>query len=82
MSRIAAQVSIYPLRQESLTPAIERALEIFQEHALETKPGPMSTLILGEDLAVFTALWEAFHSVGEHGQVVMQVAVSNACPVG
>lgn len=78
---IAAQVSLYPLRQESLSPAIEEALRVFQEHDLELQPGVMSTMITGDDAKVFAALQEAFRRVAEQGHVVMIVTFSNACPV-
>jgi tRNA-Thr(GGU) m(6)t(6)A37 methyltransferase TsaA len=41
----------------------------------------MSTIITGDDKAVFAALQEAFRSVAAQGQVVMIVTFSNACPV-
>ena len=81
MSGIAAQVSLYPLRQASLSSAIDQALQIFREHGLSVEPGAMSTLITGDDAALFAALQEAFRRVAEQGQVVMLVTLSNACPV-
>lgn len=81
MIGIAAQVSLYPLRQISLAPAIDEALRIFREHGLEVVPGAMSTLITGDDAALFAALQEAFRRTAEQGHVVMVVTISNACPV-
>ena len=81
MIGIAAQVSLYPLGQESLSPAIEEALRIFREHGLEVQPGAMSTVITGDDQELFPALQEAFGRVAEQGHVVMVVTLSNACPV-
>lgn len=81
MTGIAAQVSLYPLRQVALAPAIEAALRIFQKHGLEVEPGAMSTIITGDDEAVFAALQEAFRTIAQQGQVVMIVTFSNACPV-
>ena len=81
MNGIAAQVSLYPLRQASLSPAIVQALRVFQEHGLGVEPGAMSTLITGDDAAIFAALQEAFRRAAEQGQVVMVVTFSNACPV-
>jgi len=78
---IAAQVSLYPLGQTSLSPAIDAALRIFREHGLDVQPGAMSTVLAGDDTAVFAALEEAFRRVAEQGQVVMIVTFSNACPV-
>ncbi|MFQ6059512.1 MAG: YkoF family thiamine/hydroxymethylpyrimidine-binding protein, partial [Anaerolineae bacterium] len=60
MIGIAAQVSLYPLRQQSLSPAINEALRIFREHGLDVQPGVMSTVITGDDADVFAALQEAF----------------------
>ncbi|MCR4406864.1 MAG: Ykof family thiamine-binding protein [Anaerolineae bacterium] len=81
MIGIAAQVSLYPLRQASLSPAIDQALRTFREHGLSVEPGAMSTLVAGDDTAVFAALQEAFRHAAEQGQVVMVVTLSNACPV-
>jgi len=78
---ITAQVSLYPLRQESLSPVIEDALRVFREHGLEIQPGAMSTIITGDDAEVFSALQEAFCCAAEQGHVVMIVTFSNACPV-
>ena len=81
MIGISAQVSLYPLRQESLSPAIDEALEVFRDYGLDVEPGSMSTVITGNDSAVFAALQEALHRAAEQGQVVMTVTLSNACPV-
>ena len=81
MIGIAAQVSLYPLRQESLSPAIDEALRVFREHSLHVEPGAMSSLIAGDDALVFAALQEAFRRSAEQGQVVMIATFSNACPV-
>jgi tRNA-Thr(GGU) m(6)t(6)A37 methyltransferase TsaA len=77
----AAQVSLYPLGQESLAPAIDEALRIFRKHGLEVEPGAMSSLITGDDDAIFAALQEAFAHVAGQGRVVMVATFSNACPV-
>ncbi len=78
---ISAQVSLYPLRQTSLSPAIEKALAIMKAHSLDVLPGAMSTVVSGEDEAVFDALKEAFRETSAEGAVVMVVTFSNACPV-
>jgi uncharacterized protein YqgV (UPF0045/DUF77 family) len=81
MSGISAQVSIYPLRQEHLGPAIDAAVRLFREHGLEVWEGAMSTVIAGETDTVFDALRLAFRRVAEDGATVMVVTVSNGCPV-
>lgn len=82
MLGIAAQVSLYPLRSARLSPAIQRAAEIFRERGLDVHPGSMSTIVSGDDEAVFDALRRAFAAVAGEGQdVVMVVTFSNACPM-
>ena len=80
MSIISAQVSLYPLRQQSLGPAIREAVRIFRQRGLEAHVGEMSTLVWGEEQAIFDALQEAFHQAAELGDAVMAVTLSNACP--
>jgi uncharacterized protein YqgV (UPF0045/DUF77 family) len=80
MSVVAAQVSLYPLRQASIGPTIREAVRLFRHHGLETRVGEMSTLVWGSEQALFAALQEAFHRAAESGDTVMTVTVSNACP--
>jgi uncharacterized protein YqgV (UPF0045/DUF77 family) len=77
---IAAQVSLYPLRQVSIGPSIRQAVRVFRQHGLEARTGEMSTLVWGEEGALFAALQEAFHQAAEDGDAVMVVTFSNACP--
>jgi uncharacterized protein YqgV (UPF0045/DUF77 family) len=81
MAGITAQVSLYPLGQDALSPAINEALDILREHGLDVEMGVMSSLVTGEETAVFTALQSAFSQVAEQGPVVMVATFSNACPV-
>jgi uncharacterized protein YqgV (UPF0045/DUF77 family) len=79
---VSAQVAIYPLRQDRLTPAVTAVSAALQAAGLQPQVGPMSTLVTGETTAVFRALEDAFARAGALGHVVMTVTVSNACPVG
>lgn len=81
MTTITAQVSLYPLRQKSLSPAIDTSLRIFRTHKLDVDPGIMSTLIIGDDEAIFAALRDIIHDLAGQGDVVMSATFSNACPV-
>lgn len=80
MNGITAQVSLYPLKQASLSPAIDETLRILREHHLEVEEGLMSSLVSGEDTEVFAALQKAFRRIVAQGAVVMVVTFSNACP--
>jgi uncharacterized protein YqgV (UPF0045/DUF77 family) len=80
MGAVAAQVSLYPLRQASIGPPVREAVRVFRQHGLETRVGEMSTLVWGEEGALFAALREAFRQAAESGDAVMVVTLSNACP--
>ncbi len=80
MSIISAQVSLYPLRQKSIGPPIRETVRILRQRGLHTRVGEMSTLVWGEEGAVFDALQEVFHQAAELGDAVMAVTLSNACP--
>lgn len=77
---LSAQLSIYPLRQPSLSVTINEALDVLKGFGLKTIPGSMSTLILGKSNDLWKALKKVFSIASEHGQVVMVVTLSNACP--
>ena len=80
MRVMSAQVSLYPLRQVSIGTPVREAVRVFHDHNLKTRMGAMSTLVWGEEQAVFDALREAFHMASERGDAVMVVTLSNACP--
>jgi uncharacterized protein YqgV (UPF0045/DUF77 family) len=80
-SAVAAQLSVYPLRQEHLGPAVARVEAVLRAHGLAPVVGPMSSLVTGETGRLFAALAAAFDAVAADGQVVMTLTVSNACPV-
>jgi uncharacterized protein YqgV (UPF0045/DUF77 family) len=71
MSIISAQVSLYPLKRASIGPAIREAVRILRQRGLKARVGEMSTVIWGEELAIFDALREAFHQAAKHGDAVM-----------
>ncbi len=79
--RVSAQISIYPLRQEHLSPAIDAVRVALEEGGLQPEVGPMSTRVAGEADIIFAALKDAFVRASGSGQVVMAVTVSNSCPV-
>jgi uncharacterized protein YqgV (UPF0045/DUF77 family) len=80
METMAAQVSIYPLRQTSVSDAISEALAAFRATGVEVYPGAMSTVITGNEDAVFVALREGYRVARAKGDVVVFATLSNACP--
>jgi uncharacterized protein YqgV (UPF0045/DUF77 family) len=80
MMRVSAQISLYPLRQQSLSPVIDEAVQEFRRPDLDVQPGPMSTRVSGEEAEVFDAMRQAFLKSAARGDVVMVATVSQACP--
>jgi uncharacterized protein YqgV (UPF0045/DUF77 family) len=78
---VTAQVSLYPLRPESLAPVIDETLQVLREGAAEVEPDTMSTLLTGDETTIFTALQRAFHHAAEQNPVVMVVTFSNVSPL-
>jgi uncharacterized protein YqgV (UPF0045/DUF77 family) len=78
---ISAQVSLYPLGQSDLAPAIEAVWKELRSHGLSPRPGAMSTLVQGNDQAVFAALRDAFAEATHYGGAVMVLTISNVCAV-
>lgn len=80
MISLTAQISVYPLRQMRLSPAIDETVRLCQSHGLTVHPGPMSTVVAGYDDEIFAALKAALRNAAAQGEVVMIVTLSNACP--
>lgn len=78
---ISAQLSVYPLRQDSLAAGIRSVTDSLVGAGLSPQMGPMSTLVAGEAEVVFAALRDGFTRAAEQGHLVMAVTISNACPV-
>jgi uncharacterized protein YqgV (UPF0045/DUF77 family) len=81
MIGISAQLSLYPLGQADLAPAIQAVLDTLAAHGLEYEVGGMSTTTWGDDEVVFAALRQAFVRAAELGPAVLSVTMSNACPM-
>jgi uncharacterized protein YqgV (UPF0045/DUF77 family) len=77
---ISAQISLYPLKQQRLSPAIEEAWRILEENGLDLQKGGMSTVVSGPAERIFAAIQEVFMRAAEKGALSMVVTYSNACP--
>jgi uncharacterized protein YqgV (UPF0045/DUF77 family) len=78
---VSAQISLYPLRQESLGPAIEAFRRALEREGLAPEVGAMSTVVTGETDQVFRALQQAFGEAAARGPVALVLTLSNACPM-
>jgi len=81
MSLISAQVSLYPLGQDDLAPAIDALLAALGDHGLEYEVGSMSTVVWGDDAVVWEALRDGFRRASALGGAVLNLTISNACPL-
>ena len=80
MNKISAHMSIYPLRQEEVSPGIGAALDTLAENEIEHEIGLMGTMLWGEDERVFKTLLDAFRRASSVGKTTMVVTISNATP--
>ena len=78
---LSARMSLYPLRQQRLSPAIETARKVLEKNQLDFKKGGMSTVISGEAEVVFGAIKDVFPRSAGKGPVSMVVTFSNACTI-
>lgn len=81
MLALSAQVSVYPLGQAALSPAIDAVVGALRAYPLELETGAMSTIAVGDDEPLFMALRDAMRAAAARGEAVMVVTISNACPV-
>jgi len=79
--QISAQISLYPLKQQRLSPTVEDAWRILEENRLDLQKGGMSTVVIGQAKRVFAAIREVFLRSAEKGPLSMVVTFSNACPI-
>jgi uncharacterized protein YqgV (UPF0045/DUF77 family) len=78
---IEVQFSIYPVREEHISPFIERAVEIVKSAGLPVEVGAMSSTTYGESAAIFKAFDEIIEEFDGKPQFVLVSTISNACPV-
>lgn len=77
----SVQLSVYPLRQQELAPAIDAAVAALRDAGLDPVVGPMSTTVTADPPLLFQALGRAFQAASAQGDIVMTLSVSNACKV-
>jgi len=81
MARMAAQISVYPLRRTNIAAAVRAVLAAFAAHPVAVTPGAMSSIVAGDEEAVFAALADGYRTATQSGDAVMVLTLSNACPV-
>jgi catechol 2,3-dioxygenase-like lactoylglutathione lyase family enzyme len=77
---VSLQLSVYPLRQPHLRPAIAAALRAAAGQGVEITVGRLSTYVRGDEPAVFAALRAAFAAAGSSGSTVMVATLASGAP--
>lgn len=77
---IQAEISLYPLGEPDLLPAIEEFLDVLRSQGLKPRMGTMSTSVVGDSTVLLPAIARAFEQVAAHHRCVLIVKYSNACP--
>lgn len=77
---VTCQFSLYPLREPQLSPVLDEALAALRQGGLDPEVGTMSTVVEGDESAVFDGLRQAFQAVAKRGDIVLVATVSNTCP--
>jgi uncharacterized protein YqgV (UPF0045/DUF77 family) len=75
---VQAEISLYPLGEKELAAPIYTFVRRMERDGLKIEPGAMSTLVVGEDELVFTALREAYEETCRTGRRIMVVKLLNA----
>lgn len=78
--RVQAQISIYPLKTDTLSVPVDEFCRDLKNRGLEVETQTMSSFVTGESQIVFDAVRQAFQRLAEKYDVVMDLKVSNACP--
>jgi uncharacterized protein YqgV (UPF0045/DUF77 family) len=78
--KVQVQISIYPLRTESLSEPIDAFCRILKDKGLKVQTRTMDSLIIGQSDVIFKSVQEAFGQIAKKYDVAMDFKISNACP--
>ncbi|WP_338833297.1 hypothetical protein MHLNE_22560 [Moorella humiferrea] len=76
---LACQLSLYPLGTAAYTPVIKEAVAALEQSGVEVEVNAMSTIIRGEEEAVWRAARQLFQMAADRGEAVLVMTVSNRC---
>ncbi|HTX69472.1 MAG TPA: VOC family protein [Thermoleophilia bacterium] len=77
---VSLQLSVYPLRQPHLRPAIQAALRAAAGEGVDVIVGRLSTFLRGDEAAVFAALRAAFSAAASSGSTVAVATLASGAP--
>ncbi|PRR72546.1 thiamine-binding protein [Neomoorella humiferrea] len=76
---LACQLSLYPLGTAAYTPVIKEAVATLEGSGVEVEVNAMSTIIRGDEEAVWQAARRLFQAAAERGEAVLVMTISNRC---
>jgi uncharacterized protein YqgV (UPF0045/DUF77 family) len=79
-AQVGLQLSVYPLRQGHLRPAIESAVKSAAAEGVAVSVGPLSTVARGDEDSIFRALRAAFTAAKPFGPVVVVATLASGLP--
>ncbi len=78
--QVGVQLSLYPLRQTQLRPALQAGVKAAADAGLHLQVGRLSSVGVTDEETAFRALRAAFRAAREHGPAVMVVTLSSRVP--
>jgi hypothetical protein len=79
-STMGLQLSVYPLRQPHVGPAIRAAVGAAAAEGLDVTVGRLSSFARGDEDAAFRALRAAFDAARSFGPTVMVITLASGLP--
>lgn len=76
---IGAQISIYPLREKTITDTLNIFWEELNSRGIQYEVNSFSTIIWMEEDELFKFLSDAYKKLREKS-IVMVITISNVCP--
>lgn len=75
---VAAEISLHPLRQDKLSPAIDALLKALKAGGLEFDQGPVATMVRGDHTQLFPALQKGLEEAAKHGDTSLSATITTA----
>ena len=79
--KVEAEVSLYPLTEETLEHPVHDFLDVLKSHGCEAELGPMSLVVKGESAQVFEAFRLGYEQAAQKSGCVLIIKACNACPL-
>ena len=80
VNEMGLQLSVYPLRQPHVGPAVRAAVKAAADEGVDLTVGRLSTFARGDEESVFRALRAAFTAAASFGPTVVVVTLSSGLP--